>query len=387
MNLDFNDEQIMLRDAARDFADNELRPIAEECDEHKQFPHAAFRHMADLGFLGLLVPEQYGGVGVDTLSYILVLEELNKAMPALGTVVSVHNSLMVMGVVGAGNEEQKQKYLPRLASGELLGAYALSEPQAGSDPASMKTYARRDGDNYVINGTKIWITSGENCGLILLFAVTDRDVKPSQGISAFVIEKDTLGLHVGKKENKLGLRASDTTQLIFDGCRVPASALLGEEGSGLKLALSLLSGGRVGIAAQALGIAEAALEEAVKYAQAREQFGRPIADFQAIQFMLADMATEIEAARMLIYRAAVLKDQGARITAQASMAKLFASEVAMRAADKALQIHGGYGYVKDYAIERIYRDARITRIYEGTSEIQRMVIARQLLSGEFVAAV
>jgi len=387
MNLDLNDEQIMLRDAARNFADSELRPIAQECDANEQFPHAAFKQMADLGFLGLLVPEQYGGVGVDTLSYILVLEELNKVLPALGTVVSVHNSLTVSGVVRAGSEAQKQQYLPRLASGELLGAYAISEPQAGSDPASMRTFARREGDDYVINGTKCWITSGQNCGLILLLAVTDKEVKPSAGISAFLIEKDTPGLLVGRREEKLGLRASDTTQLVFEDCRVPATTLLGAEGSGLKLALSLLDGGRVGIAAQALGIAEAALDEAVRYAKGREQFGRPISDYQAISFMLADMATEIEAARLLIYHAATLKEQRERITAQASMAKLFASEVAMRAVDKALQIHGGYGYVKEYAIERIYRDARITRIYEGTSEVQRMVIAAQLLKGEYVAAV
>ncbi len=379
MNLTLSEEQQMLQQTAREFADEKLRPVAAECDEQQHLPIAQMKAMAELGFFGLIIPEEYGGIGVDTLSYVLVLEEINKVMPAVGTITSVHNSLVSTAIARGGNEAQKRKYLPRLASGELIGAYALSEPHAGSDPASMRTAAVADGTYFLLNGTKSWISSGKSGGLYLVFAVTDKSVKPSRGISAFIVEKDTPGLSVGRKEEKMGLRASDTTQLIFTDCRVPAANMIGEEGSGLKLALSLLDGGRIGIAAQALGIAEAALDEATCYAIAREQFGHPISDYQAIQFMLADMATEIEAARMLIYRAAVEKDQRERVTKEASMAKLYASELATRCADKALQIHGGYGYVKEYAIERIYRDARITRIYEGTSEIQRMVIAGQLL--------
>lgn len=381
MNLTLSDEQQMLQRMAREFADEKLRPVAQECDEQQRLPLDEMKAMAELGFFGLMIPEQYGGVGADTLSYILVLEEINKAMPAVGTIVSVHNSLVATSIVKAGTEEQKQKYLPRLASGEIIGAYALSEPQAGSNPAAMRTAAVADGTYFVLNGSKIWITSGKSGGLALVFAVTNPDVPPKQGISAFLIEKDTPGLIVGKKEEKMGLRASDTTQLIFQDCRVPAANLVGVEGEGLKLALSLLDGGRIGIAAQALGIAEAALDEGTKYALQREQGGHLISDYQAIQFMLADMATEIEAARLLVYRAAVEKDKQERVTMHASMAKLYASELATRCADKALQIHGGYGYVKEYAIERIYRDARITRIYEGTSEIQRTVIAGQLLRG------
>ncbi|PZR99565.1 MAG: acyl-CoA dehydrogenase [Candidatus Chloroheliales bacterium] len=382
MNLELTEEQQMLQQMAREFAEEKLRPVAAECDEQQRMPSEQMKEMADLGFFGLLIPEQYGGIGVDTLSYVLILEEINKVMPAVGTVTSVHNSLVSTAIARGGNEEQKQAYLPRLANGELLGAYALSEPHAGSDPASMRTAAYPDGDDYVLNGTKSWISSGKSGGLYLVFAVTDKEVKPSRGISAFIVEKETPGLSIGKKEEKMGLRASDTTQLIFQDCRVPVASMVGAEGSGLKLALSLLDGGRIGIAAQALGIAEAALEEATWYAMGREQFGHPISDYQAIQFMLADMATEIEAARLLIYRAAVEKDKRERVTKEASMAKLYASELATRCADKALQIHGGYGYVKDYAIERIYRDARITRIYEGTSEVQRMVIAGQLLRGD-----
>ncbi len=379
MNLTLTEEQTMLRQMARQFADEKLRPVAQECDEQQRLPVEQVKKMADLGFFGLLIPEQYGGVGVDTLSYILVLEEINKVMPALGTIISVHNSLVATSIVRAGSDEQKGKYLPRLASGAIIGAYALSEPQAGSNPAAMRTTATRDGDDYVLNGSKIWITSGKSGGLALVFAVTDPDVAPKQGISAFLVEKDTPGFSVGKKEEKLGIRASDTTALIFQDCRVPAANLIGAEGSGLKLALSLLDGGRIGIAAQALGIAESALDEGTRYAMQREQGGHYISEYQAIQFMLADMATEIEAARLLVYRAAVEKDQRERVTIEASMAKLYASELATRCADKALQIHGGYGYVKDYPVERIYRDARITRIYEGTSEIQRTVIAGQLL--------
>jgi len=379
MNLDLTEEQIQIRDLARDFAVRELEPHAQEWDETAYFPREVFTQMGALGFAGMLVPEEYGGVGADTLSYILMLEEINKVLPALGTVVSVHNSLAAYALVRWGSAEQRQEWLPRLATGELLGGYALSEAQAGSDPASMRTLAVRAGDEYRITGTKTWITSGASGDLFILFAVTDRSVKPSRGISAFLLPKDTPGLSVGKREHKMGIRASETTQLILEDARLPARYLLGAEGDGFKLAMSLLDGGRVGIAAQGLGIAEGAYAAAVAYALQREQFGKPIAEHQAIQFMLADMAVGIEAGQLLLYRAAVLKDRQPRVTREAAMAKLFCSELAMRCAHDAVQIHGGYGYVKEYAVERMFRDAKITEIYEGTSQIQRMVIAGQLL--------
>jgi len=379
MNLDLTEEQIQIRDLARDFAARELEPHAQEWDETAYFPREVFTQMGALGFAGMLVPEEYGGVGADTLTYILMLEEINKVLPALGTVVSVHNSLACYALVRWGNAEQRQEWLPRLATGELLGGYALSEAQAGSDPASMRTLAVRAGDEYRITGTKTWITSGASGDLFILFAVTDRSVKPSRGISAFLLPKDTPGLSVGKREHKMGIRASETTQLILEDARLPARYLLGAEGDGFKLAMSLLDGGRVGIAAQGLGIAEGAYAAAVAYALQREQFGKPIAEHQAIQFMLADMAVGIEAGQLLLYRAAVLKDRQPRVTREAAMAKLFCSELAMRCAHDAVQIHGGYGYVKEYAVERMFRDAKITEIYEGTSQIQRMVIAGQLL--------
>ncbi len=381
MNLDLTEEQTQIRDLARDFAARELEPHAQEWDETAYFPREVFTQMGTLGFAGMLVPEEYGGVGADTLTYILMLEEINRVLPALGTVVSVHNSLACYALVRWGNEQQRQEWLPRLATGELLGGYALSEAHAGSDPASMRTLAVRDGDIYRITGTKTWITSGASGDLFILFAVTDRSVKPSRGISAFLLPKDTPGLSVGKREHKMGIRASETTQLILEDARLPARYLLGAEGDGFKLAMSLLDGGRVGIAAQALGIAEGAYAAAVAYAMQREQFGKPIAEHQAIQFMLADMAVGIEAGQLLLYRAAVLKDRQPRVTREAAMAKLFCSELAMRCAHDAVQIHGGYGYVKEYAVERMFRDAKITEIYEGTSQVQRMVIAGQLLRG------
>ncbi len=379
MNLDLTEEQTQIRDLAHDFAARELEPHAQEWDETAYFPREVFTQMGALGFAGMLVPEEYGGVGADTLTYILMLEEINKVLPALGTVVSVHNSLASYALVRWGNEAQRQEWLPRLATGELLGGYALSEAHAGSDPASMRTLAVRAGDEYRITGTKTWITSGASGDLFILFAVTDRSVKPSRGISAFLLPKDTPGLSVGKREHKMGIRASETTQLILEDAHLPARYLLGAEGDGFKLAMSLLDGGRVGIAAQGLGIAEGAYAAAVAYAQQREQFGKLIADHQAIQFMLADMAVGIEVGQLLLYRAAVLKDRQPRVTREAAMAKLFCSELAMRCAHDAVQIHGGYGYVKEYAVERMFRDAKITEIYEGTSQVQRMVIAGQLL--------
>ncbi|HET7080370.1 MAG TPA: acyl-CoA dehydrogenase [Chloroflexia bacterium] len=381
MDLDLTEEQAQIRQLAREFAERELAPHALEWDETEHFPREVFAQMGALGFAGMLIPEEYGGVGADTLSYILMLEEINKVLPALGTVVSVHNSLVGHAIARWGNAEQRQEFLPRLATGEWLGGYALSEAHAGSDPASMRTLAVREGDEYRITGTKTWITSGQSADVFILFAVTDRTVKPSRGISAFILPKPTPGLSVGKKERKMGIRASETTQLILEDARVPARYLLGKEGEGFKLAMSLLDGGRIGIAAQGLGIAEGAYEAARAYALQREQFGRPIAEHQAIQFMLADMATGIAAGQLLLYKAAVRKDRQGRVTSEASMAKLFCSELAMRCAHDAVQIHGGYGYVKEYPVERLFRDAKITEIYEGTSQVQRMVIAGQLLKG------
>lgn len=381
MDLDLTEEQQQIRALARDFAARELAPQALEWDETEHFPRAIFHKMGALGFAGMLVSEEYGGVGADTLTYILMLEEINKVLPALGTVISVHNSLVSYAIYRWGTDEQRRECLPRLATGEWLGAYALSEAHAGSDPAAMRTLAIRDGDSYRITGTKTWITSGSSAEVFILFAVTDRQAKPSRGISAFILPKDTPGFSVGKKEHKMGIRASETTQIILDDARLPARYLLGAEGEGFKLAMSLLDGGRIGIAAQGLGIAEGAYEAARAYAVQREQFGHPIADFQAIQFMLADMATGISAGQLLLYRAAVLKDRQERVTKEAAMAKLFCSELAMRCAHDAVQIHGGYGYVKEYPVERLFRDAKITEIYEGTSQVQRMVIAGQLLKG------
>jgi butyryl-CoA dehydrogenase len=382
MNLDLSPEQQLIRDTARDFAARELEPHAEEWDEEHVFPRPVFNKMASLGFAGMTVLEEYGGAETDTLSYILMLEELNRVVPALGTVVSVHNSLACGALLLFGNEEQKRAYLPKLTSGEWLGMYALSEAHAGSNPAAMRATAARRGDVYVVNGTKTWITSGSSGDLAILFAVTGDSGKPSSNISAFLVQtKNTPGLTVGKLENKMGIRASETTQLIFENAEVPIEFLLGEEGQGFKIAMSLLDGGRIGIAAQGVGIAQRALDEATRYSIDREQFGVPISEHQAIQFMLADMATGLSAARLLLYRAATLRDRGVRVSKEASMAKLFASELAMRSAWAAVQIHGGYGYVKEYPVERFFRDAKITEIYEGTSQIQRIVIASNLLKG------
>jgi alkylation response protein AidB-like acyl-CoA dehydrogenase len=379
MNLELSPEQQLIRDTARDFAMRELEPHAEEWDRQHIFPREVFTRLGELGFAGMLAPEEYGGVGADTLSYILMLEELNRVVPAIGTVMSVHNSLVCGALLGYGNDEQKARYLPLLASGQWLGAYALSEAHAGSNPAAMRTTAVRRGDVYVINGTKTWITSGKSCEVAILFAVTGNSDKPSRNISAFVCPKNIPGLQVGKPEDKMGIRASETTQLIYEDAELPAENLLGEEGEGFKIAMSLLDGGRIGIAAQGVGIAQRVFEESTNYSLQREQFGGPIADKQAIQFMLADMATGLNAARLLLYRAATMKDKGQRVSKEASIAKLFASELAMKSAWAGVQIHGGYGYVKEYPVERFFRDAKITEIYEGTSQIQRIVIASHVL--------
>ena len=381
MELELNEEQEMIRKMARDFAQNELSSVAAELDEKAEPPLANLKKMADLGFLGLAIPEEYGGIDADSISYVIAIEEICKVCASTGVILAVHNSLGSYGLVTFGTEEQKRKFLPPLAS-EWISTYALTEPETGSDAASIKTRAVRDGDEYVINGAKQFITSAPFAHLFVVFAVTDPD-KKHRGISAFVVEKGTPGFSVGREEDKLGIRAASTCGLVFEDCRVPVANRLGEDGEGFKVAMASLDAGRVGIAAQALGIAQGAYEASLAYAKERHQFGQPIAEFQGIQWMLADMATHIEAARLLTYQAALAKDKakktGQRYSKEAAMAKLFASETAVWVTNKAVQIHGGYGYIKEYAVERYYRDAKITEIYEGTSEIQRIVIAHQIL--------
>jgi butyryl-CoA dehydrogenase len=381
MDLQLNEEQEMIRKMARDFAQNELAPVAAELDEKGEPPLANLKKMADLGFMGLAIPEEYGGIDADSISYVIAIEEISKVCASTGVILAVHNSLGSHGLVAFGTEEQKRKFLPPLAS-EWISTYALTEPETGSDAASIKTGAVRDSDEYVINGTKQFITSAPFAHLFVVFAVTDPD-KKHRGLSAFVVEKGTPGFSLGREENKMGIRAASTCGLVFEDCRVPVANRLGGEGEGFKVAMASLDAGRVGIAAQALGIAQGAYEAALAYAKERHQFGQPIAEFQGIQWMLADMATRIEAARLLTYQAALAKDRtkktGQRYSKEAAMAKLFASETAVWVTQKAVQIHGGYGYIKEYAVERYYRDAKITEIYEGTSEIQRIVIANQIL--------
>jgi butyryl-CoA dehydrogenase len=377
MTYQLTDEQLMIQSMIREFARKEVAVTAMERDRTKEFPADNLKKMGQLGLMGMAVPPEYGGEGADTISYVLALSEIAYACASTAVVMSVHNSIVCASILKWGNEAQKKKYLKKLASGKVIGAFALTEPQAGSDPASQQTTAVRDGDGYVLNGTKRFITSGKNGGLVIVTAVTD-ETKGHQGISAFIANKGNPGLIVGNVEDKMGLRASDTTDLIFENCRIPVEDRLGEEGDGFKVAMTALDGGRIGIAAQSVGVAQAALDAAVRYAKSREQFGHPIAQFQGIRWMIADMATEIEAARQLMLSAAVLKDAGQKFTAQASMAKLFASEMVNRITGKALQIHGGYGFTKDYAVERYYRDARVFTIYEGTSEIQRVVISNQI---------
>jgi butyryl-CoA dehydrogenase len=381
MDLELNEEQEMIRKMARDFAQNELAPVAAELDEESEPPLDNLRKMAELGFMGLAIPEEYGGIEADSLSYVIAIEEISKVCASTGVILAVHNSLGSYGLVTFGTEEQKRKFLPPLAS-EWISTYALTEPETGSDAASIKTRAILDGDEYVINGTKQFITSAPFAHLFVVFAVTDPN-KRHRGISAFVVEKDTPGFSVGREENKMGIRAASTSGLVFEDCRIPTTNRLGEEGEGFKVAMSSLDAGRVGIAAQALGIAQGAYEAALAYAKERHAFGQSVAEFQGIQWMLADMATRIEAARLLTYQAALAKDRakktGERYSKEAAMAKLFASETAVWVTNKAVQIHGGYGYIKEYAVERYYRDAKITEIYEGTSEIQRIVIAHQIL--------
>ncbi len=370
-------EQEMIRLMAREFARRELEPHAAAWDRDGRFPEDALRKMGRLGLLGMMVPGEYGGAGAGAVSYALALQEIAYACASTAVAMSVTN-LCQDPILRFGNESQKARFLLPLAGGEVLGAFAVTEPDAGSDPGSLATRAESRGDHYVLNGTKVFITNGSHAGIVVLIARTGPE-RSHRGLSAFVLEKGTPGLIVGRREEKMGLRASDTVELLLDNCRVPRENLLGREGLGFKIAMTALDSGRIGIASQAVGIARACLDEAVRHAAQRRQFGKPIGSFQAIQWMVADMATDIEAAHWLALQAADRKDQGLPFTREASMAKLFASEMANRAAYAALQIHGGYGYMKEYKVERLYRDARVTVIYEGTSEIQRIVISREVL--------
>jgi len=379
MDFHFNEEQRMMRRMVRDFAEKEIAPFIPVMEETEQFPRHIVKKMGEMGLMGIPVPEEWGGVGADFVSYILAINEISKVSATLGVILSVHTSVGTNPILYFGTQEQKQAYVAKLATGEFLGAFALTEPHAGSDASSIRTTAVRKGDDYILNGNKVFITNGGEADTYIAFAVTDPG-KGAKGISAFIVEKDTAGLIVGKKEKKMGLHGSNTTELIFDNAIIPAANLLGQEGEGFTIAMANLDKGRIGIAAQALGIAEAALQYATDYARERKQFGQPIGKIQAVGFKLADMATKVEAARLLVYRAAWLCSQGLPCTKEASMAKLFASDAAMKLATEAVQIFGGYGYTREYPVERLFRDAKITQIYEGTNEIQHLVITKQLLA-------
>lgn len=373
-----NEEQLEMQQMFREFAEKEVAPIAIEIDEEHRFPEENVAKMQELGFFGIPFDEEYGGIGLDTLTYVLCVEELSKACASTGVIVSAHTSLCADAINKFGNEEQKEKYLTPLASGEKLGAFALTEPDAGTDASGQKTTAVKDGDEYVLNGSKIFITNAGYADTYVVFAMTDKS-QGTKGISAFIVEKGTPGFDFGAKEDKMGIKASSTMELVFRDCRIPAANLLGEEGKGFKYAMQTLDGGRIGIAAQALGIAEGALNKAIKYVKERQQFGRPIAKFQNTQFKLAEMAIDIESARHLVYKAATLKDSGESYTVAAAQAKLKAARVAMDVTTKAVQLFGGYGYSKEYEVERMMRDAKITEIYEGTSEVMLMVVGGSLL--------
>lgn len=381
MQFELTEEQISVKEAARDFTQQELSPGVIDRDRNMQHPTAQVKKMGEMGFLGMMVDPEYGGGGMDTLSYVLAMEEISKIDSSSSVIMSVNNSLVCWGIEEYGTEEQKQKYLPLLASGEWIGSFCLSEPEAGSDATSQRTTAVDMGDYYLLNGTKNWITNGGKSSLHVVIAQTYPD-KGHRGINAFIVETSWPGVTIGAKEDKLGIRASDTHTIMYNDVKVPKYNRIAEDGFGFKFAMKVLTGGRIGIAAQALGIAAGAYELSERYAKEREAFGKPISQHQAIAFKLADMATEIEAARLLVYRAAWMKDQGMDYTSSAAMAKLFASEVAMKHTVEAVQIHGGYGYVKEYHVERLMRDAKITQIYEGTSEMQRIVISRNILSGQ-----
>ena len=381
MNLTLTDEQRLIQAVARDFAEKEVRPIAEAIDREARFPRETVARMGELGLLGIAVPEAWGGSGGDPVAYVLALEEVARVCASHAVIMSVNNSLYCDPVLKFGSDEQKRRLLAPFAAGQQIGCFALTEPEAGSDASNQRTTARREGDGYVLDGRKIFVTNGREASVALVFAQTDR-ARRHHGISAFLVERGTPGFTVVKTEDKLGIRASDTAELLFEGCRVPEANRLGEEGQGFRIALSALDGGRIGIAAQALGIAQGALEQSLAYARERKTFGVPIGQHQMVQWMLADMATAVEAARLLVWRAAWLKTQGRPFGAEAAMAKLWASEMAMRVTTDAVQVHGGYGFVREYQVERHFRDAKITQIYEGTSQIQKLVIARHLLSAQ-----
>jgi butyryl-CoA dehydrogenase len=372
------EEQELIQKTAKDFSVNKIKPVAAKLDREGRFPKEIIEKLGELGFMGIMVPDEYGGSGFDCFTYVIALEEIAVSCASSAIIMSVNNSLVCDPIIAFGTEKQKRSYLPDLSCGRKLGCFALSEPEAGSDPASMRTSAVRRGKSYVINGTKSWITNGAEADTAILFATTDHS-KKHHGISAFIIDMDNPGVKIGKLEHKLGIKASSTAQLFFENCQVPDTALLGEEGDGFKIAMSTLDGGRIGVAAQAVGIARAALEESVRYAKERKAFGKPISNFQGLQFMIADMATKIEASRLLTWQSAIMKDRKMNYSKKSAMAKLFSSETAMWVATKAIQVHGGYGYTIDYPVERFFRDAKITEIYEGTSEIQRNIIARETI--------
>ncbi|MED5427959.1 MAG: acyl-CoA dehydrogenase family protein [Candidatus Neomarinimicrobiota bacterium] len=378
MDFTLTEDQELIQKTAREFAVEHLAPGVMDRDENAEFPYEQIKLMGELGFMGMMVPEEYSGAGMDTLTYVIALEEIAAVEAAASTIMSVNNSLVCQLLADWGTNVQKDQYLKTLASGMKLGAYSLSEPQSGSDASNLRTHARRKNGHYIINGTKNWVTNGINSDIVVMFCLTDKDLG-SKGISAFIVDKGMAGFSTGKKEDKLGIRASDTCELYFEDCEVPVENRIGEEGAGFKIAMNTLGGGRIGIAAQGLGIARAALEAAVSYAGARKQFGKTIGSFGAIQNKLANTATEIDAARLLIWRAAKLKDRGKPYVKESSMAKLYASTVAMKAATDCVQIYGGYGYMREYGVERLMRDAKITQIYEGTSEIQQLVIGRELM--------
>ena len=383
--FDLSDDQQAVREMVRDFAEREVRPIAARIDEHHEFPLATTKLMGELGLMGTFVPEEYGGAGMDYVSYVVAIEELSRVCASHGVIASAHNSLVCYPILVYGNEAQKRKYLVKLARGEWIGAYCLTEPNAGSNAANQQTTAVPDGDHYVLNGTKLFVTNAGPSDVLVVYTATDRSLG-SKGISAFIVEAATPGVSKGKKELKLGIHASDTREIAFVNARVPKENLLGEYNKGYPVALATLGGGRIGIAAQALGIAQAALEAAVRYAGERRQFDRAIGEFDAIREMLANMATEVDSTRLLVYQAAWLRDQGRPHIKEASLAKWHASEVATRAANWAIQVHGGYGYLTEFTVERLWRDARITEIYEGTTEVQKMVIAAQVLKEHAVAS-
>ena len=377
MSIKLTDEQLMIQTMVRDFSREVIAPTAAERDKTKEFPGDNLKQLGELGFMGMMVPPEYNGSGADTVSYVLALSEVAYSCASTAVVMSVHNSIVCESILKYGTEDQKQRFLKPLATGEIIGAFALTEPNAGSDPVRQTTKAVRDGDSYILNGTKRFITTGKNAGVVIVTVKTD-ETKRHKGISAFLVKKGTPGFTTGPLEDKMGLRGSDTVDLLFEDCRVPAENMLGEEGEGFKIAMTGLDGGRIGISAQSVGVAQAALDAAVQYAKEREQFGQSISRFQGLRWMVADMATNIEAARQLMLSASAMKDSGENYTAQASMAKLFSSEMVNRVTATALQVHGGYGYIKEYPVERYYRDARVFTIYEGTSEIQRIVISNHV---------